>query len=165
MEGTNPKRVQKEGRTVEWVEQQSAVRYSSVRYDPPPSPTLPSSSTVSMSRTSSSTTRTTSGSEQSFAGQSTLKRRGVPPSPSLMNPVPSPITPVSSSSHERAFPFPQSPPGSGYPMVLQVDPPRVDTVRPTRPSLLKKRRPSLVDQVKSFGSSSVPWKRDDSSKR
>lgn len=115
-------------RTAEWVQLQSAVRYSTQSYDPPPSPTLPSPTAVS--RTSSST-RTTSCSDQSLAGPSTLKRRGPPPSPAHTNPIPSPLCTSPSVLHDgqRAFPFPQSPPGSGYPLAMEVVTPRGDTSR------------------------------------
>ncbi|GJE85412.1 hypothetical protein PsYK624_014910 [Phanerochaete sordida] len=150
----DPKKAQKQDRTHEWVEQQSSMRYSPRAYDPPPA-SVAVSAPGSVSRTHSSSTTTFS--EQSSAGPSTLRRRA-PPSPSHTNSVPA-------SPHEqRVLPFPQSPPGSGYPMVMQVAAPRVEAPRPTRPSLLKKRRPSIAEQVKSFGSSNAPWKRDEPTK-
>lgn len=152
----------KHDRTLEWVEQQSAMRYSPPAYDPPPSTVAPAPSSVS--RTHSSSTRTNSFSEQSSAGPSTNRRRAMPPSPSHTNPVPHTL--ARAPSHEqRVLPFPQSPPGTGYPMAMEVAAPRIETPRPTRPSLLKKRRPSIAEQVKSFGPTTVPWKRDEPAKR
>ncbi|EKM57737.1 uncharacterized protein PHACADRAFT_251555 [Phanerochaete carnosa HHB-10118-sp] len=116
----------KHDRIAEWVEQQSAMRYSPRSYDPPPRITIPAPSSVS--RTGSSSTRTTSFSEQSSAGPSTLKRRAVPPSPSHTNPISMTVAPA--PPHEqRTPPFPQSPPGSGYPMAMEVASPRVETPR------------------------------------
>ncbi|KAK7690279.1 hypothetical protein QCA50_006934 [Cerrena zonata] len=61
------------------------------------------------------------------------------------------------------LPFPQSPPGSGYPMVLEIGPPRVEPQLQrsrsqsqgghskqesiSRPTYVKKRRPSLLGQL------------------
>ncbi|KAH8070766.1 hypothetical protein BXZ70DRAFT_775421 [Cristinia sonorae] len=157
-------------RTALWVEAQTQQSYADA--SPPPSPT---SSIMKNSSSPSSTppqsNRTTASSEQSIAtASSTARRRGPPPSPSAASAMrPFPITvPSSSNVHtlgtQRQLPFPQSPPGTGYPMALEVVPPRVEAERSqskaSRPSMVKKRRPSLLGRISSLGD----WKKDDGGK-
>ncbi|KAH9926844.1 hypothetical protein B0H21DRAFT_679417, partial [Amylocystis lapponica] len=62
--------------------------------------------------------------------------------------------------------FPQSPPGSGYPMSLEVAQPRADAEPPKMPKApVKKRRVSLLDQIKALGQPTIQWKRDETGKR
>ncbi|KAL4247591.1 hypothetical protein ABKN59_007732 [Abortiporus biennis] len=157
-------------RTQLWVDSQASVKYS-----PPPSPSQ-SSLINPNGGTPSSSNRTTASSEQSISA--IPRRRGVPPSPLNLNPIPTssrtiipqssiPPTPPpklgrsSSVRHQERqlppLPFPQSPPGSGYPMILQVAPPRADAQgsnrgKPPRTTLVRKRRPSLISQIMSIGS-------------
>jgi len=175
-------------RTFDWVESQAEVKYSpppsppslsgfsTVRahnHQPPPS-LLPQES---------GSNRTTASSEQSMqSGGAALGRReskrrgGPPPSPLHINPVPSAssrgpppasvLMRVGSQREGRELrhkprlqlPFPQSPPGSGYPMALQVAPPRSPEIQEgsrsgikvSKPVLTRKRRPSLIEQIKSL---------------
>lgn len=174
-------RVDKRHRTAEWVREQTTQVYA-----PPPPSSSSTSSPTSMSRRTSSN-RTTSSSEQSVAGPSSAHRhRGVPPSPSHTSPFPSPTASGLSWDTQRGLPFPQSPPGSGYPCALEVAAPRAEPERvslgrssdrdaysrciaalaqPRRPSILKKRRPSLVDHVRSYSSMTIPWKRDEGGRK
>ncbi|TFK87595.1 hypothetical protein K466DRAFT_490500 [Polyporus arcularius HHB13444] len=62
-----------------------------------------------------------------------------------------------SRSRRSSLPFPQSPPGSGYPMPLEVASPRSESEdrKASKLSKLappKQRRPSLVEQIISIGS-------------
>ncbi|TCD69537.1 hypothetical protein EIP91_007160 [Steccherinum ochraceum] len=149
-------------RTALWVEAQSRESYDHA--SPPPSPT---SSSMKGSSSSPASNRTTASSEQSFS--STMQRRGPPPSPSAattMRPFPT-YAPSSSNVYPQSpqrHAFPQSPPGTGYPMMLQVVPPRAEAERTqskaSRPSFAKKRRPSLLNKITSLGD----WKKDDSGK-
>ncbi|GBE88827.1 hypothetical protein SCP_1402340 [Sparassis crispa] len=93
-------------RTARWVEMQAAES------DHAPRPPSPSSTRQSPS------TRTTTTSD----------RKSLPQHPSPPNPAPSMPRRHSDAPAKSAalLPFPQSPPGSGYPMSLEMGPPRAD---------------------------------------
>lgn len=62
----------------------------------------------------------------------------------------------------NAPPFPCSPPGSGYPVPLQMAPPKIDgrgSERKTFGDVTKKRRPSLLNSIRSLGISTTQRKR------
>lgn len=122
-------------RTKRWVEAQ-ARQTSYEEPSPPPSPPpVPRASPPRTPSKEPSSNRTTASSDQS------MLHRAVP------TPLPTPLSPASptSSGHlihapstrsrgrgrgvmgsRLPMPFPQSPPGSGYPMILEVGPPRVE---------------------------------------
>ncbi|KAI0828890.1 hypothetical protein BC628DRAFT_1417281 [Trametes gibbosa] len=156
-------------RTARWVEAQAGQTYEQPR---PPSP-RPSV------QTSSSSYRTTSSSSDSYSKS--------PLAPPIITAFAMPAAHVphitqrpryDSRSRRASLPFPQSPPGSGYPVPLEVVTPRKDAVEDNqvssdralsrserctseatqtpRPSLRKQRRPSLIEQIISLG---VPTQR------
>ncbi|CAL1712460.1 unnamed protein product [Somion occarium] len=156
-------------RTARWVEAQARQTYDD-------SPSSPSSSTKQPS-----SNRTTTSSDQS------MLHRAIPlPSPLQLPPTQSPQMQAQRSRGRKAsidirtpLPFPQSPPGSGYPVMLDVDPPRavagLERTRShsqnqskqgsiPRPTYAKKRRPSLLGQIIALGTPSSTRKRDDSEK-
>lgn len=117
-------------RTARWVEEQSRVNYYSESSTP-----SRSSASTSTSNTLPSN-RTTSSSDQSMQPS---RQRTLPPHPSLADPIPFPsstsvphariLSRTESRSRTARFdrpknPFPQGPPGSGYPILLRRDPPR-----------------------------------------
>ncbi|KAF7791720.1 hypothetical protein EIP86_002744 [Pleurotus ostreatoroseus] len=126
-------------RTSEWVSAQVGQAYDSL----PPSPTT-AATTMSMRMAASpSSNRTTASSEQSLATASTnfssasmRHRRGSErhAAPLHTSPVAnfsgSTVPPASLSARDQVrMPFPQSPPGSGYPLMLEVAPPRTEPDR------------------------------------
>lgn len=125
----------KRDRTAEWVEQQSMMRYSTQSFDPPSSVAIPSSS--SASRTSSSN-HTASWSEQSIAGPSSSRQRGTSTVPSVSKQIPLVATGNGClQDQQRTLAFPRSPPGSGYPMAMEVaSPPRAEATRVSTRSVL-----------------------------
>lgn len=174
-------------RTAMWVEAQARQSYNSSSASSPP-PTPSSTSTHALP-----SNRTTASSEQELTRTISRRRAVAPPPPSPSYPYPSSTTPFpvapapsspypfpsqgpSQSKHTRShrsdsvrMPFPQGPPGSGYPLMLEVGPPRPEADhgsrgKSSRPSIVKKRRPSLLGQIKSLGAPNVQWKRDDNGK-
>ena len=148
---TNTSEQTHHSRTAQWVAAQADEVYDPVRSQPP-SPVL-AMATVRYPRDSK---RTTASSEQSIATTSTsAPRRQRDRQGSLPPPYAGPVTNYSAAlphhtvretprGERRRMPFPQSPPGSGYPLMLQVDPPRAPLdggsmsqgkVRPTAPVL------------------------------
>ncbi|KAH9849254.1 hypothetical protein C2E23DRAFT_870780 [Lenzites betulinus] len=156
-------------RTARWVEAQAEQTYELPR---PPSPRT--------SIQTSSSYRTTTSSSEDGSPKSPL-------APPIISPFAMPAAHVpyatqrpryDSRSRRASLPFPQSPPGSGYPAPLEVVPPRRDVpedkqvsrARPLsrrerctseatqtpRPSIRKQRRPSLIEQIISLG---VPGQR------
>ncbi len=126
-------------RTTEWVTAQDGQTYDSL----PPSPTT-AAAAMSMRAPRPSSNRTTA-SEQSLATTSTnlsgasvaptRRRRGserhaAPPHTSPVTNFGGGVPPASYSVRDQVrMPFPQSPPGSGYPLMLEVVPPRTEPDR------------------------------------
>lgn len=108
-------------RTAHWVEAQASQSYTRSPDSPSPPPSPPPFDTSSLSN------RTTTSSDQSFVRYPPAL---VPPFHPSMSSAPLPTLRrthqrVNSHSNPHSpLPFPQSPPGSGYPMPLQVAPPR-----------------------------------------
>ncbi|OBZ79953.1 hypothetical protein A0H81_01556 [Grifola frondosa] len=99
-------------RTARWVEAQAAQSHHD---SPPPSPADRSSTQASSSN------RTTTSSEQS------IPRHPMAISPTTLLPSTSVRRQRADSRARGALqPFPQSPPGSGYPVPLEVAPPRAE---------------------------------------
>ncbi|KAI0334314.1 hypothetical protein GY45DRAFT_1318312 [Cubamyces sp. BRFM 1775] len=145
-------------RTALWVQAQAQQSYDQSR---PSTPTRTSVQT-------SSSYRTTSSSEESY-----LKSPVAPP---LISPYVMPAASLAqrprydSRSRRASLPFPQSPPGSGYPVPLEVASPRRPEAedkkfeQTPRPSLRKQRRPSLIEQIITLGTPSQR-RREDSVKK
>ena len=163
-------------RTALWVQAQAAQSYA--RDPQPPSPAR-----------SSTTTKTTSSYRTTASSDAvSLKPTSLVRSSSMQHQTPSTRSarpPSASATHRPRYdsrarrsslPFPQSPPGSGYPVQLEVAAPRRPeseepkasitpppvrrlqadaSSRPQaqtpRPSLRKQRRPSLIEQIIIFG--------------
>ncbi|KAI0660693.1 hypothetical protein C8Q70DRAFT_68573 [Cubamyces menziesii] len=142
-------------RTALWVQAQAQQSYDQSR---PSTPTRTSIQTSSSNRTTSST-------EESY-----LKSPVAPP---LISPYAMPAASLTqrprydSRSRRASLPFPQSPPGSGYPVPLEVASPRrpeAEDKKIPRPSLRKQRRPSLIEQIITLGTPSQR-RREDSGKK
>ncbi|KAI0368829.1 hypothetical protein BV20DRAFT_968589 [Pilatotrama ljubarskyi] len=140
-------------RTALWVQAQAEQTYEQ------PSPPLPARASIQ----TSSSYRTTS-SDESYAKS---------PLAPIHNPYAMPAASVpqrpryDSRSRRSSLPFPQSPPGSGYPVPLEVASPRrveAEDKKTPRPSIRKQRRPSLIDQIISLGAPSQR-RREDSGRR
>lgn len=126
-------------RTTEWVAAQDGQTYDSL----PPSPTT-AAAAMSMRAPRPSSNRTTA-SEQSLATTSTnlsgasvaptrrrraSERHAPPPHTSPVTNFGGGVPPASYSARDQVrMPFPQSPPGSGYPLMLEVVPPRTEPDR------------------------------------
>lgn len=159
-------------RTALWVQAQAALSYAP--HPQPPSPARSSTKTESSYRT------TASSEAVSFKPPSLAR------SPSMQNQSTSTRPPSATATHRPRYdsrtrrsslPFPQSPPGSGYPVQLEVaQPPRPESQVPKAShapyisspadassppqapptprsslSLRKQRRPSLIEHIISFG--------------
>lgn len=113
-------------RTAEWVAAQANAVYDPVSQ--PPSPIL---AATTMSQRTPHSNRTTVSSEQSIGASETSRHRDRHPSLSQLSPVPNYAASVPhhviTTREQTRFAFPQSPPGSGYPLMLEVIPPRADT--------------------------------------
>ncbi|KAI8990616.1 hypothetical protein BD414DRAFT_484197 [Trametes punicea] len=142
-------------RTALWVQAQAEQTYEQPR---PPSPARASSQT-------SSSYRTTYSSEESSWMS--------PAAPPLTTRYATPAANVpqrpryDSRSRRSSLPFPQSPPGSGYPVPLEVAAPRrteAEDKQPSRPSIRKQRRPSLIEQLITLGAPSQR-RREDSGRK
>ena len=172
-------------RTALWVRAQSTQQ---VFHSPSTPPSLGRSSTTTKS---ASTHRTTTSSE-AMSLRPSLSHTAPTMQPSTHPPPPS--TRATPSTHTRApststhrprydsrtrhssFPFPQSPPGSGYPVAMDVAVPRRQMAEAEekqasrntsseiasdrcdhgrlqlpRPPFRKERRPSLIEQIKHLG--------------
>ncbi|KAI0640028.1 hypothetical protein C8Q77DRAFT_1225918 [Trametes polyzona] len=165
---SSPPELSPSDRTALWVQAQAGQTYDHSR---PPSPARASIQTSSSYRTTA-----TSSSEEGYFRS--------PVAPAITSHAMPPATSQTqrpkydSRSRRASMPFPQSPPGSGYPVPLEVASPRreasesskqvsrgkplsrpercpseatVQTAPPSRPSLRKQRRPSLIDQIISLG--------------
>ncbi|KAI0720083.1 hypothetical protein C8T65DRAFT_634810 [Cerioporus squamosus] len=155
-------------RTALWVQAQAMLAQSSSQTSPP-SPARSSKTTSSYRTTMSSdgVSLKPSLARSSSMQQSTHTR---PPSAKTTQ-----RPRYDSRTRRSSLPFPQSPPGSGYPVPLEVASPRrsesddrkasylLKLAPPLdakscpqsstpRPSLRKQRRPSLIDQIISIGS-------------
>ncbi|RPD82266.1 hypothetical protein L226DRAFT_528454 [Lentinus tigrinus ALCF2SS1-7] len=138
-------------RTALWVQAQTAFAQPSAET----SPLSPSRS----SKTTDSSYRTTMSSDgvslkPSLARSSSMQQSTHTRPPSAKN---NQRPRYDSRTRRSSLPFPQSPPGSGYPIPLEVaapHPPESEVRKsPTpRPSLRKQRRPSLIEQIISIGS-------------
>ncbi|OCH93990.1 hypothetical protein OBBRIDRAFT_789694 [Obba rivulosa] len=130
-------------RTARWVETQAGQTYEDLPRSSP-------SSSLTRLPPSPISNRTTTSSDQTATTQSSGPGvRPVPPAfGSSMQNVPS------ARSHQTgpSFPFPQSPPGSGFPVQLEIAPPRADGSKVPRPPT-KKRRPSLIDHFRNLAPS------------
>ncbi|KAJ3556700.1 hypothetical protein NM688_g1884 [Phlebia brevispora] len=138
-------------RTAQWVIAQAGQTYESL----PPSPTF----AAATMRIAPSSNRTTASSEQSLATSSTMPTRRYGSerhlSSSHTNPIPNysvAVPPANLSAREQMkLPFPQSPPGSGYPLMLEVASPRAEPDR-TQSKVGRHRiaQFSLLNRVGSF---------------
>ncbi|KAF9812847.1 hypothetical protein IEO21_05947 [Rhodonia placenta] len=143
-------------RTTQWVQAQAAETYDDV--SPPPLPQLDSNSPEQYPQSN----RNTSSSGQSFA---------TPPAPVQFSPIASTSMqrsrPRKESNATGMLPFPRSPPGSGYPMPLEMDPPRAEAQgqegKRGRPKY--KRTSSLLNSIKALSQPTVQWKRDEATRR
>ncbi|KAI0800649.1 hypothetical protein C8Q74DRAFT_432021 [Fomes fomentarius] len=140
-------------RTALWIQAQASLAAQTYADSQPPSPAR------SSTKTSSSYRNTTSSEETSL--KPSLTRTSTSMHHSTHTRAPSASTTqrprYDSRSRKSSHPFPVSPPGSGYPMPLEVHPPRQQESegRKTpvpRPPLRKQRRPSLVEQIISIAS-------------
>ncbi|KAI0778790.1 hypothetical protein BD413DRAFT_465136 [Trametes elegans] len=156
-------------RTARWVEAQAEQAYDHPR---PPSPRRASVHP-------SSSYRTTSSSDDSYPKSPVTTPYAMPAANVSQRPL------YDARSRRASLPFPQSPPGSGYPLPLEVAAPRraepeekkVSSARLVasplednnspqipRPSLRKQRRPSLIEQLISFSAPSQR-RREESGRR
>lgn len=171
----SPHELSSSERTALWVQEQASQAYEQPR---PPSPRT--------SIQTSSSYRTTSSSEESYlkspVAVPVVSPYGVPPASMSQTQRPR----YDARSRRASMPFPQSPPGSGYPVPLVVATPRragpeenkVSSDEPLprperysskalqtpRPSIRKQRRPSLIEQIISLGAPSQR-RREDSGRR
>ncbi|KAH9932020.1 uncharacterized protein BXZ73DRAFT_77545 [Epithele typhae] len=143
-------------RTALWVQAQAAQAYAHDQHSQhsPVSPARSSTKTESTHRT------TQSSDAVSYQHQppSLMRAASLQQSSSSTRPPKARDTQrprYDSRTRRSSLPFPQSPPGSGYPVQLEICPPRSPSTRTPRPSLRKERRPSLIDQLISFGTPSI----------
>ncbi|KAI0673752.1 hypothetical protein C8Q78DRAFT_1076725 [Trametes maxima] len=156
---TSPAELSPHERTALWVRAQANQAYEHPR---PPSPTRASIQT-------SSSYRTTSSSEESYQ-RSPVMPSAISPYATQGSSTLPPRPRYDAHSRRASLPFPQSPPGSGYPVPLEVALPRhakaeADEKQTPRPSLRKQRRPSLIEQIISLGSPSQRRSREESVRR
>ena len=156
-------------RTALWVQAQAAYAQSSAETSSPPSPSR-SSKTTSSHRTTMSSDGV---SMKPSLGRSSSMQQSTHTRPPSAKTTQRPR--YDSRTRRSSLPFPQSPPGSGYPIPLEVATPRppesedrkasrLSKLAPPfdakscpqsstpRPSLRKQRRPSLIEQIISIGS-------------
>ena len=168
-------------RTALWVQAQAAQSYA--RDSQLPSPARSSATTQT-----TATNRTTASSDAVSLKPTSLARSSSMQQPSTRSTRPPSATTTQrprydSRARRSSLPFPQSPPGSGYPVQLEVAPRRPESTEPKasifpfaarpadtksrlqapptpRPSLRKQRRPSLIEQIISIGTPSTRRKED-----